>query len=110
MGPELVTTIFENIGVVQDGMETISRPHAVADTPEARPLVVTKGGIRFDAIGFNYGSAKGTPGADPTRIIDGLSLTIRGGEKIGLIGRSGAGKSTLVSLLLRFYISTRAAS
>lgn len=99
----LVTTIFENIGVVQDGMETISRPHTVVDRLGAKPLVVTKGEIRFDAIGFNYGSVKGTPGADPTRVIDGLSLTIRGGEKIGLIGRSGAGKSTLVSLLLRFY-------
>jgi ATP-binding cassette subfamily B multidrug efflux pump len=99
----LVTTIFENIGVVQDGMETISRPHAIVDKAGARPLVVSKGEIRFDGIGFNYGSAKGTPGADPARIIDGLSLTIRGGEKIGLIGRSGAGKSTLVSLLLRFY-------
>jgi ATP-binding cassette, subfamily B, multidrug efflux pump len=99
----LVTTIFENIGVVQDGMETISRPHGVVDKHGAKPLVVTKGEIRFDAIGFNYGSVRGTPGADPARIIDGLSLTIRGGEKIGLIGRSGAGKSTLVSLLLRFY-------
>jgi ATP-binding cassette subfamily B multidrug efflux pump len=65
--------------------------------------VVSKGEIRFEAIGFNYGSAKGLPGADPTRIIDGLSLTIHPGEKVGLIGRSGAGKSTLVSLLLRFY-------
>ncbi len=99
----LVTSIFENIGVVQDGMETISRPQAVVDQPQAKSLVVPRGEIRFDAIGFNYGSAKGTPGADPTRVIDGLSLTIGAGEKIGLIGRSGAGKSTLVSLLLRFY-------
>jgi ATP-binding cassette subfamily B multidrug efflux pump len=99
----LVTSIFENIGVVQDGMETISRPQLIVDRPGAKSLAVTKGEIRFDAIGFNYGSAKGTPGADPTRVIDGLSLTIRGGEKIGLIGRSGAGKSTLVNLLLRFY-------
>jgi ATP-binding cassette subfamily B multidrug efflux pump len=99
----LVTTIFENIGVVQDGMGTIARPHAIVDRPEAKPLVVTKGEIRFENIGFNYGSVRGTAGADPARVIDGLSLTIRGGEKIGLIGRSGAGKSTLVSLLLRFY-------
>jgi ATP-binding cassette, subfamily B, multidrug efflux pump len=99
----LVTNIFENIGVVQDGMETISRPQAVVDQMGANSLVVTKGEIRFDAIGFNYGSAKGTPGADPTRVIDGLSLTVRAGEKVGLVGRSGAGKSTLVSLLLRFY-------
>ena len=68
-----------------------------------KPLVVPKGEIRFDAIGFNYGSVKGTPGADPKRVIDGMSLTIRAGEKVGLIGRSGAGKSTLVNLLLRFY-------
>jgi ATP-binding cassette, subfamily B, multidrug efflux pump len=99
----LVTSIFENIGIVQDGMETISRPHAITDRPGASPLAVTKGQILFDAIGFDYGKAKGTLGADPTRVIDGLSLTIQGGEKIGLIGRSGAGKSTLVSLLLRFY-------
>ena len=99
----LVTNIFENIGVVQDGMETISRPQAIVDRNGAKSLVVTKGEIRFDAIGFNYGSAKGTPGADPTRVIDGLALTVRAGEKVGLVGRSGAGKSTLVSLLLRFY-------
>jgi ATP-binding cassette, subfamily B, multidrug efflux pump len=99
----LVTNIFENIGVVQDGMETIARPQAILDRTGARSLVVTKGEIRFDAIGFNYGSAKGTPGADPTRVIDGLSLTVRAGEKVGLVGRSGAGKSTLVNLLLRFY-------
>jgi ATP-binding cassette subfamily B multidrug efflux pump len=99
----LVTSIFENVGVVQEGMETIARPHGIVDWPEARDLVVSQGEIRFDAIGFNYGSAKGLPGADPARIIDGLSLTIRPGEKLGLIGRSGSGKSTLVNLLLRFY-------
>ena len=99
----LVTNIFENIGVVQDGMETIARPQAIVDQKGAPSLVVTRGEIRFDAFGFNYGSAKGTPGADPTRVIDGLSLTIRAGEKVGLVGRSGAGKSTLVNLLLRFY-------
>ena len=72
----LVTTIFENIGVVQDGMGTIARPHAIVDRPEAKPLVVTKGEIRFENIGFNYGSVRGTAGADPARVIDGLSLTI----------------------------------
>jgi len=65
----LVTSIFENIGVVQDGMQTISRPQLIVDRPGAKSLVVTKGEIRFDAI--DYGSAKGTPGADPTRVIDG---------------------------------------
>ncbi len=99
----LVTSIFENVGVVQEGMDTIARPHGIVDQAGARELVVTQGEIRFDALGFNYGSAKGLPGADPSRVIDGLSLTIRPGEKVGLIGRSGAGKSTLVNLLLRFY-------
>src|SRR5262249_34223181 len=99
----LVTSIFENVGVVQEGRDPIPRPHGIVDPPGARDLVVTRGEIRFEAIGFNYGSAKGLPGADPNRVIDGLSLTIRPGEKVGLIGRSGAGKSTLVNLLLRFY-------
>jgi ATP-binding cassette subfamily B multidrug efflux pump len=99
----LVTNIFENVGVVQEGMETIARPHGIVDRPEAPDLEVSRGEIRFQAIGFNYGSAKGLPGADPARVIDGLSLTIKPGEKVGLIGRSGSGKSTLVNLLLRFY-------
>jgi ATP-binding cassette subfamily B multidrug efflux pump len=99
----LVTSIFENIGIVQEGMDTIARPHGITDQPAARDLAVSQGEIRFEAIGFNYGSAKGLPGADPNRVIDGLTLTIRPGEKVGLIGRSGSGKSTLVNLLLRFY-------
>ncbi|KAB2848874.1 MAG: ABC transporter ATP-binding protein [Hyphomicrobiaceae bacterium] len=99
----LVTNIFESIGTVQEGAETISKPQTILDAPAAKTLAVTKGEIRFERIGFNYGSVKGTPGADPKRVIDGLDLTIAAGEKVGLIGRSGAGKSTLVNLLLRFY-------
>ena len=99
----LVTSIFENIGTAHEGMETISRPIAIADAEGARALEARRGEVRFDAIGFNYGRVRGTPGADPRRVIDGLDLTIRAGEKIGLVGRSGAGKSTLVNLLLRFY-------
>jgi ATP-binding cassette subfamily B multidrug efflux pump len=99
----LVTNIFENIGTVHEGMETISCPIAVADKQPAKVLDAARGEIAFQSIGFNYGSAKGTPNADPRRVIDGLNLTIRAGEKIGLIGRSGSGKSTLVNLLLRFY-------
>jgi ATP-binding cassette subfamily B multidrug efflux pump len=99
----LVAGIFENVGVVQEGMDTIACPHGIVDRPAARDLVVSQGEIRFEGIGFNYGSARGLPGADPNRVIEGLSLTIRPGEKVGLIGRSGAGKSTLVNLLLRFY-------
>jgi len=90
-----VTEIFENIGVVQEGMMTISRPIALTDRPGARALAVTHGGIEFQDIRFGYGRESG--------LIDGLSLAINPGERIGLIGRSGAGKSTLVNLMLRFF-------
>jgi len=90
-----ITDIFENIGVVQEGMLTIARPHTLVDRPDARALTVTRGEIRFENIRFGYGRESG--------LIDGLTLDVRPGEKIGLVGRSGAGKSTLVNLLLRFY-------
>ena len=90
-----VTGIFENIGVVQEGMMTIARPHTLLDRPDAAPLAVTSGEVAFDHIRFGYGRESG--------VIDDLTLTVRPGEKIGLVGRSGAGKSTLVNLLLRFF-------
>lgn len=95
-----VSILFESIGVVQDGIETISRERAVVDQPGAQELDIQRGEIRYDDIHFNYGKERddGRQG-----ILDGLSLTIKPGEKIGLVGRSGAGKSTLVNLLLRFY-------
>jgi ATP-binding cassette subfamily B multidrug efflux pump len=83
------------MGTVQEGLETIARPNKLVDAPDANGLVVTKGEIRFDRMSFHYGREDG--------VIDDLSLTIRPGEKVGLVGRSGAGKSTLVNLLLRFY-------
>lgn len=95
-----VAGLFENVGVVQDGLETIARERTVVDAPDAKPLVVTKGEIRFDHISFNYGRDQETGRGS---IIEDLSLTIEPGEKVGLVGRSGAGKSTLVSLLMRFY-------
>jgi ATP-binding cassette subfamily B multidrug efflux pump len=90
-----MTSLFENIGTIQDGISTLTRPRLVVDRPDAVPLQVPRGEVRFDHVGFGYGTAR--------RVIDDFTLTVRPGEKIGLIGRSGAGKSTLVNLLLRFY-------
>jgi ATP-binding cassette, subfamily B, multidrug efflux pump len=90
-----MASLFEHIGTVQDGMNTLSRLPAIVDRPGAPALAVTRGELRFDAVRFAYGGAK--------PVIDDFTLTIHAGEKIGLVGRSGAGKSTLVNLLLRFY-------
>jgi ATP-binding cassette subfamily B multidrug efflux pump len=90
-----VAGLFENIGTVQDGINTLAQPLAIVDRPGAGELAVPRGEIRFEQVGFHYGRAR--------RVIDSLSLSIRPGEKVGLIGRSGAGKSTLVNLLMRFY-------
>jgi ATP-binding cassette subfamily B multidrug efflux pump len=95
-----VAGLFENVGVVQDGLETIARERTVVDAPGAKPLFVSKGEIRFEHICFNYGR---DPETGRGSVIEDLSLDITPGEKVGLVGRSGAGKSTLVSLLLRFY-------
>ncbi len=89
------TGIFENIGMVQEGMETISKPLTVVDDSKSCEIKVDRGGIIFDDIRFHYGQESG--------VIDNLALNIRPGEKVGLIGPSGAGKSTLVNLLLRFH-------
>ncbi len=91
-----MTSLFESVGTIQDGINTLSRPRAVVDAPSAKPLVVTRGEVRFDDVTFSY-----RDGARP--VIENLNLTIHPGEKVGLIGRSGAGKSTLVNLLLRFH-------
>jgi ATP-binding cassette subfamily B multidrug efflux pump len=90
-----ITDIFENIGVVQEGMRAIARPLGLPDRPDAKELDVTRGEIVFEDIRFGYGSENG--------LIEQLSLKVKPGEKIGLVGRSGAGKSTLVNLLLRFF-------
>lgn len=90
-----ISALFENIGTVQDGINTISQPQVIQDAPQAQRLQVTRGEIHFQQVGFHYGKGQG--------VMDSLELRIRAGEKIGLVGRSGAGKSTLVNLLLRFY-------
>ena len=95
-----VSGLFEDVGVVQDSIETIARDRLVADVPHAKPLAVTKGEIVFDAVHFNYG--KPTP-PHGRNVVDTFSLKVTPGEKVGIVGRSGAGKSTLANLLLRFY-------
>jgi ATP-binding cassette subfamily B multidrug efflux pump len=90
-----MATLFEHIGTVQDGIATLSKVKAVVDPSDAQPLQVPRGEVRFDHVVFAYGGAR--------KVVDGLSFTIRPGEKIGLVGRSGAGKSTVVNLLLRLY-------
>ena len=90
-----MASLFEHIGTVQDGLKTLSQPQAVVDAPNAQALTVPRGELRFERLCFAYGVGK--------PVVDGLDLTIRPGEKIGLVGRSGAGKSTLVNLLLRLY-------
>jgi ATP-binding cassette, subfamily B, multidrug efflux pump len=92
-----VTGIFENVGVVQEGMETIAVPHTLIDQADARVLAVPRGEIRFERLTFTYGRNDGK------RVLDELNLVIKPGERVGLVGRSGAGKSTLVNLLLRFH-------
>jgi ATP-binding cassette, subfamily B, multidrug efflux pump len=99
----VVAGIFENMGVVQEGMETISRANQVVDRADSEPLVVSRGDIRFERVSFHYGQAVGAGTLRPGGIIHDFSLHIGSGEKVGLVGRSGAGKSTLVNLLLRFY-------
>lgn len=90
-----VTGIFENVGVVQDGMRSIAVPRQLADRAGAAPLVVREGGVRFEDVRFGYGTERG--------VLHGINLDIRPGERVGLVGQSGAGKSTLVNLLLGFY-------
>jgi ATP-binding cassette subfamily B multidrug efflux pump len=99
-----VTNIFENIGVVQEGMMTIAKPIGLADAPQAPDLKVTRGEIVFDDLRFGYGREIVTrDGETRYAVLDGFALTVKPGEKIGLVGRSGAGKSTAVNLLLRFF-------
>ena len=118
--------IFDNIGVVQESMQTIARPLQITDKPQAPAITVANGEIRYEGIRFRYAPVerdrgrfgRGEQGADvpppppgllgslagpKSAVIENLTLTIKAGEKVGLVGRSGAGKSTLVNLLLRFY-------
>jgi ATP-binding cassette subfamily B multidrug efflux pump len=94
---EIGSNIFRQIGTIKDSMDTIAQPLTMLDEPNAPALKVEKGGIEFDKVSFNYWRGKsGT-------VIDDFSMSIRPGEKVGLVGRSGAGKSTLVNLVLRLF-------
>ncbi len=90
-----ISGLFEHLGTVSDGINTIAKPQTVTDEQGAETIEVSKGAIEFKDVTFHYGKGGG--------VIENLSLDIKPGEKIGLVGRSGAGKSTLVNLLLRFY-------
>ncbi|MFT5313146.1 MAG: ATP-binding cassette subfamily B multidrug efflux pump [Paraglaciecola sp.] len=94
-----VASLFENIGTVQDGMNTLANPIAVKDKKDSKNLLIVGGGISFKDVNFAYEGARGKP----INVFTGLNIEIKPGEKVGLVGRSGAGKSTLVNLLLRFY-------
>ncbi|UJF23152.1 ABC transporter ATP-binding protein [Shewanella sp. OMA3-2] len=90
-----ISSLFENIGTVTDGMNTLSKSILIEDKVDAKPLNVSQGQIDFNQVSFHYG--------EKTGVIEGLDLHIKAGEKVGLVGRSGAGKSTLVNLLMRFH-------
>lgn len=90
-----LTTLYEQIGTAQDGVNTLSMAHQITDAAEAKPLVVSAGSIQFEAVYFSYGMKM--------PVLQAFNLNIKPGEKVGLVGRSGAGKSTIVNLLLRFY-------
>ena len=90
-----LSSLFQNIGTVQEGMETVSQPLRLKDKDTAAPLALTDGTLTFDAVSHRYGKKVGG--------VESIDLTIPGGQRVGLVGRSGAGKSTLVNLTLRFY-------
>lgn len=90
-----MTSLYEQVGTVQDGMNTLTLHNNINDALDAKPIQVKYGEIKFDAVDFSYGTSK--------VVLKNLNLSIKPAEKVGLVGRSGAGKSTIVNLLLRFY-------
>ena len=95
-----MTSLYEQVGTVQDGINTLTMHNNISDAENAKPLQVAYGEIKFDAVDFNYGREFQV---GRNEVLKNLNLTIKAGEKVGLVGRSGAGKSTIVNLLLRFF-------
>ncbi len=95
-----MTSLYEQVGTVQDGMNTLTMHNNIADAIDAKPLQVTSGEVKFDAVDFGYNLVATN---NMKEVLKNLNLHIKAGEKVGLVGRSGAGKSTIVNLLLRFY-------
>ena len=89
------TNLVQNLGTVQEGMETITQPVTLVDAADAKPLILKHARIEIQDLRHHYGRGSGG--------LQGINLTVEPGERIGLVGRSGAGKSTLVKLMLRFY-------
>ncbi len=96
-----MTSLYEQVGTVQDGMNTLSTHNSIRDAEDAKPLIVQRGEVKFDHVDFSYHQDQDA--TDRVNVLQNLNLTIHPGEKVGLVGRSGAGKSTIVNLLLRFY-------
>ena len=90
-----VSALFENIGIVRDGINTLATERDVVDQPDATELTVDSGRVDFRHVSFDY--------VDELPVIKDMTLQIAAGEKVGIVGRSGAGKTTLVNLLLRLY-------
>ena len=95
-----MTSLYEQVGTVQDGMNTLTMHNNINDAENAKPLLVKQGEIKFEAVDFNYGRVFQD---GRNEVLKNLNLSIKAGEKVGLVGRSGAGKSTIVNLLLRFF-------
>ncbi|WEX07919.1 ABC transporter ATP-binding protein [Chelativorans sp. AA-79] len=90
-----INGLIRSYATVQDATGTVSRAPAIRDAPDAQAMPPAKGDIRFEDVSFHYGRERG--------IIEGLTLHIRAGERVALVGPSGAGKTTIVNLMLRLF-------